>query len=81
MNKRTLAMLERLFVAEIDGKTTQLPPKTAAKLEDEGLIRAVEHSSNDRLGTFTWTTHELTHAGRWAYCETCTDEEEAAREA
>lgn len=83
MNKDTLKQLERLWVAEIDaalnnGKGVQLAKKTADKLEREGLISRVQQSIRDRLGTFTWETHVLTHAGRWAYCETCRDEPEPA---
>jgi hypothetical protein len=74
MAKRTLKHLEKLFAAEVDGKPAQLNAKTAARLIGLGLITERINRQQDRLGTFTWATHELTHAGRLAYCLTCHDE-------
>lgn len=75
MDKRTLKHLERLFEAEIHGKTCQLHPKTAARLAKDGLITIDARA--ERIGPFTATFefHTLTHAGRYFYCSTCTEED------
>jgi len=75
MDNRTLKHLERLFSGEIEramngGLGVRLHPKTAAKLEAAGLIERVTTTLPGRFAV-TVETHELTHAGRMAYCATC----------
>lgn len=75
MNKTTIKALEKVFVAEIEGR---LPFQSKAaiyrRLCDEGLIAPMERTfGRDRFGAITATGYELTHAGRFAYCSTCDD--------
>lgn len=74
MNKQELAMLERAYVAEIDGAMSkhlgilQTKSKVAKKLVEDGLLQKVEHSFVDGI---VIKGYLLTHAGRIAYCSTC----------
>lgn len=77
MNKRELSILERAYVAEIDGALSkhpgimQIKSKLAKKLVDDGLLQEAEHSFVDG---FVIKGYVLTHAGRVVYCSTCEDE-------
>ena len=77
MDKRTLAHLERVWLAEIAGHSCQLHPKTMEKLAAKDLVEIVtERFGVPPLGTMTVTACRLTHLGRMIYCETCKDEPE-----
>ncbi len=77
MDKRTLKHLERLFAAEIEGRNIQLPKRSAAPLIRDGLAQTDTHMEPvPPLGMMRVEYHILTHAGRYAYCQTCTDTEE-----
>lgn len=77
MNKRELQLLEKAFTAEINGALDKVPhimqtrSKLADKLCDEDLLRKVKLTLRNNV---TIEGYELTHAGRWTYCETCRDE-------
>jgi len=72
MTKAEINALEKIFAAEIDGR---LPFQSRAKiyqaLVDQGLVAPMEW----RVGTgpFACTVkgYQLTHAGRFLYCDQC----------
>ena len=73
MNKRELALLERAFNSEIVAALQDAPRsmQTTSKLADAMvanglLIKSVEFWRGVKIEGY-----ELTHAGRFAYCETC----------
>lgn len=75
MNKATINALERVFAAEVEGR---LPFQSKAaifkQLCEEGLLVPMERNfGRDRLGAITASGYQLTHAGRFAYCASCTD--------
>jgi hypothetical protein len=82
MKKSHLAALEKLFVYEINraldkthaGFPMQSKAKVYQELEVEHCVERVTVKHKDRFGEITIEGWELTHAGRWAYCETCDDE-------
>ena len=74
MNKRELALLERAYAAEIDAAVRghgldmiQTRSKLADKLVADGLLEPRTVQSR----YVTVTGYGLTHAGRFAYCQTC----------
>lgn len=75
-NKKTLAALEKVFVAEISGR---LPFHSKAKifreLQDRGLLEPMERTYGTGWSAITASGYQLTHAGRIAYCESCDDAE------
>lgn len=71
MTKPELAMLEKVFTAEVKAAFSatgihlfQTRSKVAKKLAEEGYLRFTE----TKWGGMTITGYELTHAGRLAYC-------------
>jgi hypothetical protein len=85
MKKAELEALEKVFTHEITralSKGTQFPFQSKAKiyrqLADEGFLREEKMTFRDRWGSMECTGWELTHAGRLAYCMTCTGEPEGA---
>lgn len=74
MNKRELAILEKVFEAEIDtGRLTHLfqtKSKIAEKLVDDGMLNKRSHVIGGRFPV-TIEGYELTNAGRFMYCDSC----------
>lgn len=74
MNKRSLALLERAFVAEFEAATVgglgliQTKSKLAEKLEAEGYLAQCERHLGGRLPVVV-KGYELTHLGRITYCQ------------
>lgn len=72
--KATLQALERVWVAEIEGR---LPYQSRSliyvRLEKDGLVEEMSRTFAGRFAVIVngW---QLTHAGRFLYCESCTDE-------
>ena len=73
MNKRELQMLERVWIAEIEGRLPlQTKSKVAEKLTEDGyLIHDATVMGGARVEGY-W----LSHAGRLSYCMSCDDSEE-----
>lgn len=73
MNKREKDMLEKVFVAEIEGRLPfQSKSRLAKKLCDDGyLIHDVTSLPADRLGSVKVSGYWLSHKGRLAYCASC----------
>lgn len=79
MNARTIKNLEKVWLAEIAGRNCQLAPRTMEKLAAQGLVELVtERFGVPPLGVMEVKMCRLTHAGRWAYCETCEEPEHDA---
>ena len=78
MNRKNLALLERAFEAEVVGAISGSPrlmqtkavARADALVADGLLTKGVEFWRGIKLEGY-----ELTHAGRFAYCLTCEDEE------
>ena len=77
MTKQELNLLERAFAAEIGAAIEGTPrlvatkSKVAAALVSDGLLaKCVEVWRGVKFEGY-----ELTHAGRFAYCATCDDED------
>ena len=74
--KATLAALEKVFGAEIEGR---LPYQSKAhifqQLGDDGLIEPMVrvYGASERFPV-TVTGWQLTHAGRLLYCSSCDEE-------
>ena len=71
---KVLAALEKVFAAEIEGR---LPFQSKAKifrdLENDGLVAPMERRFGGRFPVVV-TGWQLTHAGRFMYCSSCTDD-------
>jgi hypothetical protein len=86
MKKAHLAALEKLFTFEVsralNPRAIGLPMQSTAKvfteLEREGMVEPAAMTVPSRFGPITVRGWELTHAGRAAYCATCTNEPEKA---
>lgn len=78
MNKRDLTMLGRIFEAEIFGRLPfQSKSKHMTELHEAGLIEPMTRNlGRDRFGSMDVSGWTLTHAGRFAYCDSCKDVEE-----
>tara|TARA_R110000823_G_C15721597_1_gene478717 strand:- start:38 stop:277 length:240 start_codon:yes stop_codon:yes gene_type:complete len=78
MNKKDLGLLERAFEAEIgaalEGTPRLMQTKATARADalvaDGLLAKCVEFWRGIKIEGY-----ELTHAGRFAYCATCEDED------
>jgi len=75
MNKRELALLERVYETEVRSaiyggpRLCQATSRLADAMVDDGLLtKSVEIWRGVRIKGY-----ELTHAGRFAYCATCAD--------
>lgn len=69
--KATLVALEKVFIAEIDGRLPfQSKAKVFLRLCDEGLLAPMERKFGGRFPV-TVTGYQLTHAGRIMYCSYC----------
>jgi hypothetical protein len=73
MTKRDLAILERVFTAEIEGRLPfQSKSKDLPRLQQQGMVEPMARDFGaDRFGQITVHGWALTHAGRIAYCESC----------
>lgn len=81
MNKQQISILERAYVAEVNGALSgsgldilQTKSKVAAKLAEEGYLEKVEHIINEGVITIYIKGYRLTHLGRMTYCATCEGE-------
>lgn len=72
LNKRSMALLEKAFAAEIAGGLglMQTKSKLAAQLVEEGYLMQVTERINCRLPV-TVEGYRLTHLGRLTYCLSC----------
>lgn len=76
MNKKDLSLLERAFEAEISAALKGSPPlmQTKATARADALVAMGMLAAQ----TVLWRGleikgYELTHAGRFAYCSTCSE--------
>lgn len=86
ITKPMMRVLERAFAKEIEravvpGHVDAFPlqlgkSKAVQQCVDAGFLVPREQPKQSRLGTITFTGHELTQAGRFAYCSTCDGEQE-----
>lgn len=77
MKKSDLQLLERVFTAEIYGRLPfQSKSKQIHRLCDEGYVEPMTKTFPGRFAV-TVKGYALTHAGRFAYCESCADVEES----
>ena len=75
MNKKELMALEKVFCAEIDCRLPfQSKSKIYEKLCDEGFLERCARTFGGRLPVIV-QGYSLTHAGRFAYCSSCSEEE------
>lgn len=77
MNKRQLAVLKRVFTDEINCSKypTQIKGKTAEELCKGGYLVGTSSFSEEQIPVII-KGYALTHAGRYAYCQSCSDVEE-----
>lgn len=73
MNKRDLAILEKVFAAEIEGRLPfQTVSKVAERLAGDGYLQV----GTEKVGGYEVVGYYLTHAGRLTYCTSCQGDEE-----
>ncbi len=76
MNKKELAVLENVFLAEIQNRLPfQTKSKLAQDLAERGFLEYVEAERRGTLGVLTIAGYCLTHLGRLTCCESCTGPE------
>lgn len=68
-----LRMLERLFIAEVEGRFFQSKAAMLKRLEAKGLVEHRQRLEPTAIGNMTVSFWELTHAGRLLYCMSCDD--------
>lgn len=74
MNKKEIKALERIFLAEIEGR---LPLQSKAKIYDtlaeKGMVQFGQETIKiiDGWGNMVISGWYLTHSGRIEYCQTC----------
>lgn len=74
MNQKTITALEKVFEAEIHGRLFQSKAKIYKQLEADGMVTFERQElGRDRFGAIAVEGWALTHRGRIAYCETCTE--------
>lgn len=71
LTKADMAMLERAFTAEIEGRKFQTKSKRAKSLADRGYLMWTECDFPGVGGMMRVEWFDLTHAGRIAYCDSC----------
>lgn len=71
MTKADLAVLEKAFCCEMEGRAFQSRSKRVQKLADEGYLIFRRNEDRSQRFAMTWEEYQLTHKGRIAYCETC----------
>lgn len=74
MTKSEMSLLEKAFVAEIEGRLFQTKAKLAASLADRGYLEPAVQRFPSALGDVVCKGWQLTHFGRLTYCATCTDD-------
>ncbi len=73
-SKKTLAALEKVFAAEIEGR---LPFQSRAAIYktlcEEGMLQPMKRTYSGYDGQFAVNVvgYQLTHAGRITYCASC----------
>lgn len=81
MDKRSLGLLERAFVAEVEAgihgglDLMQTKSKLAEKLVADGYLEKQSRVLGGRMA-MTVEGYTLTHLGRITYCATCSDEDD-----
>ncbi|MGJ8524276.1 hypothetical protein R84981_003001 [Carnimonas sp. R-84981] len=77
MNKRQLAVLERVFTDEVNRSKypTYIKSKVAQQLCEDGYLGEVSVTLPGAIPVVI-KGYQLTHAGRFAYCDSCRDVEE-----
>lgn len=76
VTRKILAALEKVFVAEIEGRLPfQSSAKVYSELSDGRLIEPMERVFGGRFSV-TVSGYQLTHAGRITYCESCRDQDD-----
>ena len=76
MNKADLAVLERAFCCEIQGRMFQGKSKRITRLVEEGYLEQVTRQDRTPFGILTSNGYALTHAGRITYCAFCPEPQE-----
>lgn len=77
--KVILDALEKVFAAEIEDRLPfQSKVAIYRRLHNNGLIQPMERTFGGRFPV-TVTGWQLTHAGRFLYCSSCTEEEAHSR--
>lgn len=77
LTKKTLNALERVFVAEIDGRLPfQSKAKVFRELCDADLLAPMSKVYGGSPFPVTVSGYELTHRGRILYCQQCDGEVE-----
>ncbi|MHB1098338.1 MAG: hypothetical protein ACYCZR_02170 [Burkholderiales bacterium] len=75
MTKKDLALLGRVFDAEINGRLpAQIESKRMNDLEADGLVEKMDITYPGRF-PITINGWQLTHAGRFAFCSSCDKDE------
>ena len=70
--KGELAMLEKLFGAEIEGRLLQSRSQMMLRLVAKGYAESAEFTvAVDRFGPMKVKGYQLTHLGRLTYCASC----------
>lgn len=69
MNKKELALLEKVFESEIDGGVYQRESKLLQSLHDRGYVIKISKTvGKDIFGSIVITGYVLTFQGNYAYC-------------
>ena len=75
--KATLRALGAVFAAEVNGRLPfQSKARIYRQLNSEELLQPMTRRFGAGPFAATVTGYELTHAGRFLYCESCDDAEE-----
>lgn len=70
--KKDLAVLEKIFAAEIEGRLPyQSKARSMTALCERGLVAPMARKFGDDRFAVTVTGFQLTHRGRILYCESC----------
>lgn len=73
-----LKYLERVWAAEVEGRLPfqARPSKMLQRLAEQQLIQPMETSFGvDRFGEMRVKGWQLTHAGRYLYCSSCSGDQ------
>jgi hypothetical protein len=75
MTKAQLAALEKVWIAEIEGRYHHSNAKVMHTLATDGYVVMAEEKHHDRYGSYIVKGWALTHAGRLTYCMSCPEPE------
>ena len=77
MTKKDIAILGRAFDCEVRAALSKCSPimQTKSAIADCLVSEGLLEKSTERIGIATIEGYTLTHAGRFAYCAICEDEE------